>query len=69
MKYSNLLKRYNYDSFVPENFEPWMRFNESPPVGSVAPDFPLWDLEGSKTTLSEMLLQNNYTVIEFGSFT
>lgn len=69
MEHPDLLKRYNYDSFIPENFEPWMRFNESPPVGSIAPNFPLWDLEGNEIQLSEILSQNNYTVIEFGSFT
>ena len=37
-----LLARYNYDSLVPATFEPWMRFDASPPLGTVAPDFPLW---------------------------
>jgi hypothetical protein len=30
---SDLLNRYNYDEFIPEKFEPWMRFDESPFLG------------------------------------
>lgn len=65
----DLLARYNYDSFVHEKFEPWMRFHESPALGKPAPDFPLWQLDGSETRLSRVLAQNALTVIEFGSFT
>lgn len=69
-----LLTRYNYNSFVPENFGPWMRFGESPELGKHGPSFPLWHLGGndkgdSETTLHDILSQNTYTVIEFGSFT
>lgn len=66
---SDLLTRYNYDSFVPAKFEPWMRFHESPPLGQRAPDFPVWSLEGSETSLGEVLAAHVYTVVEFGSFT
>ncbi|NJN19203.1 MAG: cupin domain-containing protein [Oscillochloris sp.] len=31
MSDSELATRYNYDSFVPEQFAPWMRFDTSPP--------------------------------------
>ena len=63
------LSRYNYDSFVPENFSLWMRFDSSPPLGEQAPDFPLWDLDGGETRLSEVWSRHTYTVVEFGSFT
>ena len=46
---ADLLTRYNYDAFVPEKFEPWMRFDESPPLGETAPDFPLTALDGTAT--------------------
>jgi len=29
----DLLRRYNYDEFVPDKFMPWMRFDESPMLG------------------------------------
>ena len=63
-------KTYNYDSFIPEKFEPLMRFNESPPLGEPGPNFPLWNLEDrSETTLHDVVKKNVYTVVEFGSFT
>lgn len=65
----DLIARYNYDAFVPEKFTPWMRFAESPPLGRPAPDFPLWDLEGTETTLSAVWSAYSYTIVEFGSFT
>ncbi len=65
----DLIERYNYDEFVPEKFMPWMRFGESPSVGDRAPDFPLWNLDGVETSLSEIWGANLYTVVEFGSFT
>lgn len=49
---SDLLARYNYDAFTPEKFTPWMNFDQSPPLGESAPDFPLWPLTGGETTLS-----------------
>jgi hypothetical protein len=36
----DLLSGYNYDAFVPENFERWLNFEASPPLGQKAPDFP-----------------------------
>ena len=69
MSNQELLTRYNYDSFVPEKFEPWMRFHESPPLGTRGPDFPLWNLEGQETSLGDLLGQHMYTIVEFGSFT
>lgn len=65
----DLLTRYNYDSFIPEKFVPWMRFDQSPPLGEKVPDFPLWDLEGGETSLSAVWGAHLYTVVEFGSFT
>lgn len=65
----DVLSRYNYDAFVPEKFEPWMKFETSPPLGQQAPDFPLWRLDGSETRLSDIWAAHTYTVVEFGSFT
>lgn len=64
-----LIIRYNYDAFVPEKFEPWLNFTASPPLGQVAPDFPLWELDGGETRLSTIWSRHTYTVVEFGSFT
>ncbi len=66
---SDLITRYNYDEFIQLKFVPWMRFDQSPNLGEPAPDFPLWDLDQKKTTLREIISQNRYTVVEFGSFT
>jgi len=66
----DLLRRYNYDEFVPDKFMPWMRFDESPMLGSAAPDFPLWRLEDqSETSLQAWWASRLYLVVEFGSFT
>jgi hypothetical protein len=64
-----LVARYNYDAFVPEQFEPWLNFAASPPLGQPAPDFPLWELDGAETRLSAVWARHAYTVVEFGSFT
>jgi len=69
MEEKNLTKSYNYDSFVPEKFTPWMNFEASPLLGKPAPDFPLWGLDEVKTRLSEEWSQHAYTIMEFGSFT
>ncbi len=69
MSEDDLIQRYNYDSFVPENFMPWMRFDASPPLGDPAPDFPLWHVGGERTSLSSLWAEHLYTVVEFGSFT
>ncbi len=60
---------YNYDEFVPEKFERWMRFDDSPPVGKLVPDFPLWNLDRSTTSLKTEITKHAYTIVEFGSFT
>ena len=60
---------YNYDEFVPEKFERWMRFDQSPSLGSKVNDFNLWYLEENKTSLVEIFDQSQFTVVEFGSFT
>lgn len=65
----DLLTRYNYDSFTPEKFEPWLNFENSPKTGTTAPDFPLWDLDQTATRLSAVWSQYDFTVVEFGSFT
>ena len=65
----SLIERYNYDEFIREKFEPGMRFDESPPLGQPAPDFPLWDLDGRETRLSGVWLAHAHTILEFGSFT
>lgn len=69
MDNNDLLARYNYDSFTPKNFEPWMKFDKSPVVGQPAPDFSLWSLDQVLTSLSEIVSKNLYTIVEFGSFT
>ena len=69
MTEADLITRYNYDEFVPAKFRPWLNFDESPPLGEKAPDFPLWHLEGAETSLSEIWSGHLYTVVEFGSFT
>lgn len=66
---TNITTRSNYDSFVPAKFEPWMRFEQSPPLGKAALDFPLWPLAGGETTLSAIWSAHTYTIVEFGSFT
>jgi hypothetical protein len=69
MNGADLVLRYNYDAFVPANFEPWMNFDASPPLGQRAPDFSLWDLHGNQTRLSTVWARHDYTIAEFGSFT
>ncbi len=69
MRNASLVAPYNYDRFVPANFEPWMNFEKSPPLGQPAPDFPLWDLYARETRLSAVWSQYAYTIVEFGSFT
>ncbi len=32
---TELLNRYNYDAFVPEKFEQWMKFDHSPALGAL----------------------------------
>ena len=67
---SDLLQRYNYDEFVHEKIDPWMRFSASPPLGQPGPDFPLWRLEDRRqTSLSALWSGHRYLVVEFGSFT
>ena len=65
----DLLSRYNYDEFVAHKVFGWLNFDASPLLGQKAPDFPLWDLDGRETALSEIWSANTYTVVEFGSFT
>jgi hypothetical protein len=65
----DLLSRYNYDAFVPAKFQPWLNFAASPPLGQPAPDFPLWNLDGSETRLSAIWSRSSFLIVEFGSFT
>lgn len=65
----DLITRYNYDKFTAQKVLPWLNFESSPALGQQAPDFPLWDLDGEKTSLSEIWSAHTYTVVEFGSFT
>ena len=64
-----LIARYNYDEFTAPKVFPWLRFEDSPPLGQTAPDFPLWHLDNRETRLSEIWSANLYTIVEFGSFT
>jgi len=69
MENKDLITRYNYDSFVPEKFQPWMRWDEAPKAGTQGPDFPLWDLDENKVSLGKVISESLYTIVEFGSFT
>jgi hypothetical protein len=70
MTNNDLLQRYNYDAFIPDNFGPWMRFDESPPIAQKGPTFPLWRLDDrSETSLEAIWAENKFTIVEFGSFT
>ena len=66
---SELLRKYNYDAFIPDNFDPWTRFDESPLLGSRVDDYPLWTLERAQTSLLTEIKKHRFTVVEFGSFT
>ncbi|MCP4168787.1 MAG: hypothetical protein GY759_23220 [Chloroflexi bacterium] len=66
---NDLLHRYNYNEFTAENVLPWMNFDNSPPLDSPGPDFPLWQLDGTATRLSAIWKAHSYTIVEFGSFT
>lgn len=66
----DLIEQYNYDAYVPEQFEQWLNFENSPQIGRVSLDFPLWRLDdGTKTSLSAIWASYLYTVVEFGSIT
>ena len=65
----DLVARYNYDSFTREKFGPWMRFDESPGLGEPAPDRPLWQIDGSETSLRDEWRKHKYLIVEFGSLT
>ena len=66
---NDLIARYNYDDFTREKVFPWLNFEGSPELGRPAPDFPLWQLDGRQTSLSEVWSGHTYTIVEFGSFT
>ena len=66
---ADLIQRYNYDSFVREKFGPWMRFAESPRLGTPATDHKLWRLDESETSFKETWMKHDFLVVEFGSFT
>lgn len=69
MTKDSLVQRYNYHSFLPHLFEPWMRFDQSPPLGKRGPNFALYTLNEMKVHLSDIWGETLYTVVEFGSFT
>jgi len=64
-----LVDAYNYDVFHRRNFSKWMNWDEAPVVGTEAPDFPLWHLDKTETSLSKLWGENKFLVVEFGSFT
>lgn len=64
-----VIEQYNYDTFTRENLLRWTKSSDIPGVGEEAPDFPLWQMDGQKTSLSEIWSAHLYTVVEFGSFT
>lgn len=65
----DLISRYNYDSFIAEDVMALLDAHDSPPLGQLGPDFPLWTLAGVRTALSQVWSGNSLTVVEFGSFT
>ncbi|KAA3663006.1 MAG: hypothetical protein DWQ04_11830 [Chloroflexi bacterium] len=65
----NLISTYNYDEFTREKVLPWMNFEGSPALGTKAPSFLLWDLDGNETSLDQVWSAHLYTIVEFGSFT
>ncbi len=66
----DLLADYNYESFTPRHYEPWMRFDQSPPLGERAPSLPLQRLDDREDVqLGQLWKQHLYTIVEFGSFT
>ena len=69
MNEQNLIQAYNYDAFVPEKFERWLNFSNSFPLGVKVPDFPLWRLDETRTSLLDALRQHRLIFVEFGSFT
>ena len=66
---ADLTATYNYADFKRDVVLPMLRFHDSPPVGKKAPDFPLWNLDRSQTSLEAIWSAHTYTVVEFGSFT
>ncbi len=65
-----LLERYNYPDFTPQYFQPWMRFDQSPPLSETRPNSPLWHAEdGHGYPLDQLWSKARYTIVEFGSFT
>jgi len=65
----SMIEAYNYEVFHRRNFEPIMKWDESPAVGSNAPDFPLWHLDKTETSLSSLWGEHKFLIVEFGSFT
>lgn len=51
------ITRYNYDEFTREKVFSLLDFASSPPLGEKAPDFPLWRLDGTETSLSAIWSQ------------
>ncbi len=54
MSVPDLTAAYNYDEFTAEKVMPWLNFENSPPLGETAPDFPLWHLDGTQTGLNKV---------------
>ncbi len=59
---------YNYATFVSKTPAWFERFKTLHPVGTVAPDFPLEDLETGETVQLKELWRKGMAVVEFGSF-
>lgn len=64
-----LIKHYNYQHFISENYMLWFRFNEAPRPGDRVENFDLLTLDGAPVSLHKILRRHKQTVIEFGSFT
>lgn len=69
MSDKTLVESYNYEVFHRRNFEPLMQWDSAPALGTDAPDFPLWHLDKTQTSLSALWQQYKYLIVEFGSFT
>lgn len=70
MDRQTLIETYHREAFVGPSehaFPP--NWATSPPLGKKAPDFPLFNLDLTETTLSTLWKSHLYTIVEFGSFT
>ena len=59
---------YNFENWALGEFNRFWCYAQSPRLGDVSPDFPLWQLDESETRLHEALSQHRLSIVMFGSF-